>query len=217
MLKKSICVYFTIFAALVSVSALAAETGKFYVSSSLGNDSNSGSISSPLKTFAKIPRESAEIYLKRGDVFTEPLHNIKNCLIDAYGEGPKPIICGFKHLKNKDAWESLGEGIWRLDLSKSENFDGYNSPEESRKAIFNNIGAIHDAATNTLHGHKVKKMSEMKSDWDFFQSETFSSKDVSMETFRYIYVKLLHSPSLNADLIFIPFQIGILYANNCNI
>lgn len=65
------------FAALVSVSALAAETGKFYVSSSLGNDSNSGSISSPLKTFAKIPRESAEIYLKRGDVFTEPLHNIK--------------------------------------------------------------------------------------------------------------------------------------------
>ncbi len=217
MLKKSICVYFTIFAALVSVSALAAETGKFYVSSSLGNDSNSGSISSPLKTFAKIPRESAEIYLKRGDVFTEPLHNIKNCLIDAYGEGPKPIICGFKHLKNKDAWESLGEGIWRLDLSKSENFDGYNSPEESRKAIFNNIGAIHDAATNTLHGHKVKKMSEMKSDWDFFQSETFSSKDVSMETFRYIYVKLPHSPSLNADLNFIPYQIGIQNAKNCKI
>ncbi len=217
MLNKLVIAIFTAFAFVFPACVSNAETAKVYVSSSEGNDSNIGSIDSPLKTFAKIPRENAEIYLKRGDVFPEPLHNIKNCLVDAYGEGAKPIICGFKHLKNKNAWEKLDGDIWRLDLSKPENFDGYNTPDKSRKLIFNNIGVIHDAATNTLHGHKVKSMADMKSDWDFFQSEIFLGKDVTPETFRYIYVKLPHSPSLNADLNFVPFQTGIQNARNCKI
>ena len=44
-----------------------------YVSSSAGDDSNDGSMKSPLKTFAKIPKENARILLKKGDVFYEPL------------------------------------------------------------------------------------------------------------------------------------------------
>lgn len=217
MLNKYIILIFSALNIFFTAQASNAETVKVYVSSSLGKDTNIGSMSSPLRTFAKIPHENAEIYLKRGDVFHEPLHNLKNCTIDAYGEGKKPLICGFKHLKNKGAWEKLDGGVWRLDLSKPENFAGYNSPEESRKLIFNNIGVIHDASTNTLHGHKVNKMSELKSDWDFFQSEVFSSKDVTPETFRYIYVKLPHSPSQNADLSFIPYQTGLQNAKNCKI
>ena len=49
-----------------------------YVSSSMGDDANDGSKEKPLKTFAKIPRKNARIYLKRGDTFYEPLATLEN-------------------------------------------------------------------------------------------------------------------------------------------
>ena len=119
-----------------------------YVSSSAGDDSNDGSMKSPLKTFAKIPKENARILLKKGDVFYEPLSGLSNCVVDSYGKGSKyPEICGLKLLKNPDAWEDMGNGVWRLDMNKTENFYGRNLEITKGNFQLNNLGALYDAAS----------------------------------------------------------------------
>jgi len=76
----------------------------YYVSSSAGNDSNSGSQSQPYKTLAKISATSLspgdKVFFKRGDRFNG--HFVVNgsgtasnpIKITAYGSGAKPIITG---------------------------------------------------------------------------------------------------------------------------
>lgn len=85
--------------ALVSILSAAAFGKAYYISSSSGDDSNDGSQAAPLKTIAAAPNENSEIYLKRGDVFYGPITKFKNCKISAYGEGPMPVISGFKIVK----------------------------------------------------------------------------------------------------------------------
>ena len=111
-----------------------------YVSSSEGSDENPGTREAPLRSFEKIPRKNAGIFLKSGDVFYGPLKGLENCAVDSYGNGAKPVVSGFKRLKNPDAWEMLPGGIWRLDMSRRENFEGHSGGEASAPGCFNNIG-----------------------------------------------------------------------------
>ena len=62
-------------------------TAEAYVSSSRGDDANDGSRDRPFKTFAKIPKKDARIFLRKGDVFYEPLSGLENCVVDSYGRG----------------------------------------------------------------------------------------------------------------------------------
>lgn len=190
-----------------------------YVSSSAGDDSNDGSMKSPLKTFAKIPKENARILLKKGDVFYEPLSGLSNCVVDSYGKGSKyPEICGLKLLKNPDAWEDMGNGVWRLDMNKTENFYGRNLEITKGNYQLNNLGALYDAASDTVYGHKVKKLEMLEKDWDITTGEIYKPKDVNAESYRWLYVKLGKNPSSDgAKLGILTYGNGVSGLKNCTV
>lgn len=190
-----------------------------YVSSSAGDDSNDGSMKSPLKTFAKIPKENARILLKKGDVFYEPLSGLSNCVVDSYGKGSKyPVICGLKLLKNPDAWEDMGNGVWRLDMNKTENFYGRNLEITKGNYQLNNLGALYDAASDTLYGHKVKKLEMLEKDWDITTGEIYKPEDVNAESYRWLYVKRDKNPSSDgAELGILTYGNGVSGIKNCTV
>ncbi len=190
-----------------------------YVSSSTGDDSNDGSMKSPLKTFAKIPKENARILLKKGDVFYEPLSGLSNCVVDSYGKGSKyPVICGLKLLKNPDAWEDMGNGVWRLDMNKTENFYGRNLEITKGNYQLNNLGALYDAASDTLYGHKVKKLEMLEKDWDITTGEIYKPEDVNAESYRWLYVKHDKNPSSDgAELGILTYGNGVSGIKNCTV
>lgn len=190
-----------------------------YVSSSAGDDSNDGSMKSPLKTFAKIPKENARILLKKGDVFYEPLSGLSNCVVDSYGKGSKyPEICGLKLLKNPDAWEDMGNGVWRLDMNKTENFYGRNLEITKGNFQLNNLGALYDAASDTVYGHKVKKLEMLEKDWDITTGEIYKPKDVNAESYRWLYVKHDKNPSSDgAKLGILTYGNGVSGLKNCTV
>lgn len=190
-----------------------------YVSSSAGDDSNDGSMKSPLKTFAKIPKENARILLKKGDVFYEPLSGLSNCVVDSYGKGSKyPEICGLKLLKNPDAWEDMGNGVWRLDMNKTENFYGRNLEITKGNYQLNNLGALYDAASDTVYGHKVKKLEMLEKDWDITTGEIYKPKDIDAESYRWLYVKLGKNPSSDgAKLGILTYGNGVSGLKNCTV
>lgn len=190
-----------------------------YVSSSAGDDSNDGSMKSPLKTFAKIPKENARILLKKGDVFYEPLSGLSNCVVDSYGRGSKyPEICGLKLLKNPDAWEDMGNGVWRLDMNKTENFYGRNLEITKGNFQLNNLGALYDAASDTVYGHKVKKLEMLEKDWDITTGEIYKPKDIDAESYRWLYVKLGKNPSSDgAKLGILTYGNGVSGLKNCTV
>ena len=190
-----------------------------YVSSSAGDDSNDGSMKSPLKTFAKIPKENARILLKKGDVFYEPLSGLSNCVVDSYGKGSKyPEICGLKLLKNPDAWEDMGNGVWRLDMNKTENFYGRNLEITKGNYQLNNLGALYDAASDTVYGHKVKKLEMLEKDWDITTGEIYKPKDIDAESYRWLYEKLGKNPSSDgAKLGILTYGNGVSGLKNCTV
>lgn len=191
-----------------------------YVSSSAGDDSNDGSMKSPLKTFAKIPKENARILLKKGNVFYEPLSGLSNCVVDSYGKGSKyPEICGLKLLKNPDAWEDMGNGVWRLDMNKTENFYGRNLEITKGNFQLNNLGALYDAASDTVYGHKVKKLEMLEKDWDITTGEIYKpKKDIDAESYRWLYVKLGKNPSSDgAKLGILTYGNGVSGLKNCTV
>lgn len=77
-----------------------------YISSSTGNDENPGTAVLPYKTISNIGKNKRglRIKLKCGDVFYEKMDRFSDCIIESYGEGPKPVLCGFRVLINSDAW-----------------------------------------------------------------------------------------------------------------
>lgn len=105
----------------------------YYLSSSLGNDSNAGTSSNaPWASLNKLNAEfksmhaGDHIYIKRGDVFygniiiarsgtaTNPI------VIDAYGSGALPVITGFTNISS---WTRVGKNIWEsADAIGTENF-----------------------------------------------------------------------------------------------
>ena len=104
----------------------------YYVSSSSGNDSNSGTDSAhPWKTLAKVNEKLNEgsssykynIYLKRGDIWRgEYLKTYKtsNVTITAYGSGAKPIITGSpENGADPSKWTEVATNIWRYTGSDS--------------------------------------------------------------------------------------------------
>lgn len=201
--------------ALVSILSAAAFGKAYYISSSSGDDSNDGSQAAPLKTIAAAPNENSEIYLKRGDVFYGPITKFKNCKISAYGEGPMPVISGFKIVKNPDAWERQPNDIWRIDLTKPENFDGYFAEGKA-----NNIGAVYDMASDKLYGHLVCRYNQLNAYGDFWVSGDVNRVNVQdkKENFRYLYFRSKGNPSAGgAKIAFSTYGTGVTNLENCEV
>lgn len=100
----------------------------YYVSSSVGDDANDGSIEKPFRTVnnPKIPHKDVIIRLKCGDVFFESLSGYTGVVIESYGRGERPVLCGFKVLENPSAWVQAGENLWKLDMFRDDCFSGFN-------------------------------------------------------------------------------------------
>ena len=200
-----------------TLATFCAAFGKdIYVSSSAGDDKNDGSISAPLRTIATAPKNGVKLFLKRGDVFFETLQDFSDSEIDAYGDGNAPLLCGLKILKNDAAWEKLPNGIWRLDLSKQENFDGFKAEGKT-----NNIGAIYFAKTDKVYGHLVRSFSDLSHVGDFWVSDNVWTSDVrasKKQTFRHLYFKFEKNPADARDKIgFVTYSFGIRNLRNCTV
>ena len=174
---------------------------KIYVSSSSGNDRNSGlSLSSPMKTLNNALNKGDEIYLKCGDVFYEHVNNMKGKKITSYGNGARPVICGYKRII-KPKWKKSGKNVWKTNLSVP-NFTGYDTKGSS---TLNNIGCIHEYDKDLVHGRKVEKRSDLRNDWDIWQASPFS-KDTSAKSFDELYL----FSKTNPNKLCLEFSVGAI-------
>lgn len=112
----------------------------------------------------------------------------------------------------------MGGGIWRLDMNADANFSGRNPPAATRGNLFNNIGGIYDASSDTLHGRVLKKHSDLKDNWDMISSPEFRSNKVTDQTFRYLYLKLDENPAKYGDsLALMTYGNGVSNIRNCTV
>lgn len=101
-----------------------AEATTYYVSSSAGNDSNSGTQLAPWKTLAKVNTSTFApgdvILLKRGDAWRESLVPPSSgasgnpIMFDAYGSGPAPNLTGYQDLPT---WTLVSGNVWSAPVT----------------------------------------------------------------------------------------------------
>ena len=188
-----------------------------YVSSSQGNDRNDGHTEkTPLRTIKKALRlrnNHLHLLLKCEDVFFESISGISDCIVESYGHGEKPVLCGFKILKNAIAWEKdTLPGVWRLDMACENNFAGFSMKDASDKACFNNIGCLYDSENDRLYGRLVKSKKSMSKEGDFYTSSAYTRNKVS---FRYLYFKFDKNPECLGNLCFSTYNHGIYNIKRC--
>ena len=161
-----------------------------YVSSSLGNDSYSGlSIEKPVKTIALALTKGDTILLKANDVFYSKGIVLKKKFLSRYNKGKNPVICGYKRII-KPKWVMMGRNIWRINLAE-DNYTGVNLGGSSRS---NNIGCLHEYDKDIIHGRKVQHKSELKDNWDIWQTDRFD-KDTPAEEFDKLYLYFEDNPN----------------------
>jgi len=117
----------------ITFTSLSSKTlTKYYVSSSSGNDANSGtSVSAPIKTLSRVSslalNPGDQVLLKKGDTFTGSIsisHSgsvVDTILFSSYGVGSNPILSGFETLSN---WTNQGGGIWSCVDANLGTYDG---------------------------------------------------------------------------------------------
>jgi len=129
-----------------------ADSRIIYVSSSTGNDSNSGlSADAPVKTLAhgkSLTRDGMpdELLLKRGDVFPESLGEWRisgrsasePLLISAYGQGARPIVDAPTGISSSSPWPSLP--ISNIDILGIDFYDSAHDPQSPNYNSGDNSG-----------------------------------------------------------------------------
>lgn len=161
-------------------------TGLTYYVSSTGTSEIGTNMDDPMSVETALDKtyhNNDKILFKAGDV----LYNIINFNIEttdnnfiyvgSYGEGDKPIISGARILYNENAWED-NDGIYKLDLSKKEDFYGLKDYGENTY----NIGFFADESGN-IYGARKRTKNSMVSEFDFYCEDNF------------IYVKCSENPS----------------------
>lgn len=93
----------------------------YYISSSEGNDNNSGRTpEDPKKSLSVFSGASnINVMLKCGDVFSmeDSFYVGNNVILGAYGDGPRPVLDFYRSLEV--TWEKENEeNVWSADLSK---------------------------------------------------------------------------------------------------
>ena len=216
----------TIFGMMLSVSTWAFEYPQlqtiqtFYVSSSEGQDGNPGTIDRPLKSLSSLTtaqRRNANVYLRCGDIFYESLRDFEGCNIDAYGVGENPVLCGFRILENKAAWEAWNDSVWRLDLTRDQDFSGFMASAASNRQTYTAVGLIYQPATGRIFGNLVQRIDSMKREGDFWQTEFYQRDSLSDGAFRYLYFKSGYAPGQLGRLCFSVAEQGVWKLVNCRL
>lgn len=191
----------------------------FYVSSSVGKDTNDGlSEATPKATISSIAsKKNVRIRLKCGDVFYERMFGYRGSIIENYGKGARPVLCGFKVLKNHNAWVSEGDNIWSLDLSVESNFYGYLKSRSSNKATVNNVGLIYQIENDKVFGHLVKSKELMHENGDFYTSDQHVLSHFEKQPFSKLYCFTQDNPRQMGEIAFSMYDPGISSMNNCTI
>lgn len=163
---------------------------RVYVSSSYGNDDNDGRTEqTPVKTIRNALMKSDTLLLRCGDVFFENVE-IKKGKIMSYGEGPLPILCGYKRI-TEAKWVEVGQNVWKICLSDI-GYSGYNVKGSS---MLNNIGCFHEYDNNQIHGRRVQYLNELNEEWDYWQTEHHTKKDVKASDFDTLYLYINKDPN----------------------
>ena len=116
----------------------------------------------------KTYKENDKILFKAGETFYGTINfNISTSeneyvYIGAYGEGDKPIISGANILTNAQAW-SLEEGLYKIDLSNYNNFEGIGKTYWEPY----NIGFIADD-TGNIYGNRKESKIEITNEYDYY-------------------------------------------------
>lgn len=140
----------------------------YYVSSSRGNDENSGLTQDKPWATIKELRTNSVFKLKRGDTFYFQIPRSWNStparpiVITDYGSGEKPIISGYKTVK-RSSWQQVSETIFKAIINTGENYYGIKSKDT-------NVGFIN--INGEIHGNRVKKISDLRQGWDFYCDST---------------------------------------------
>ena len=164
-------------------------TTKIYVSTSFGDDNNSGlSENTPVNSISKALSLGDEIYLKAGDVFFEKLYLNKKRL-GRYGKGANPTICGYKRILYPK-WVKVGRNVWKTSLI-DDIYIGF----QTGSSLLNNVGCIHDYGNDLVHGRKVQYYNKLKEDWDFWQTEHHASGEYNEADFDSLYLYLHQDPN----------------------
>ena len=194
----------------------------YYVSSSTGNDSNSGtSPDAPFKTLSKaIGKVSSwgssktTICLKRGDTWRgESIEAKKNVTITAYGEGPKPVLMGSREngggAANASKWTNMGNNIWRYEGSNTWNDVGniiFNDGESYATKIVQlyvkqeswSTYQITDYTNAPAQKYPFKSYTDLRNDLDFFHDRNF---DGGSGATGYLYLCSTTNPALRFESI----------------
>lgn len=177
----------------------------YYISVS-GCDSNDGlTPETPWKTIAKLNLSlkcGDTACFKRGDTFYGQIrapkgNNTKTpTTYTAYGDGTKPTVSQYKTARH-NAWEAYGDGIWRIDLTNTNNIDGNVSELDT------NVGFM--KVDGSIKPRKFFELEKLEEQWDFYNDK------------QYVYVKSQKNPSELANdikfacnIICMPFSDNIL-------
>ena len=177
----------------------------YYISVS-GCDSNDGlTPETPWKTIQKLNSSvkcGDTICFKRGDIFFGQVRAPKGntstmpTTYTSYGEGTKPIISEYKTARH-NVWEAYGDGIWRIDLTNTNNIDGNVSELDT------NVGFM--KVNGNIKPRKFFELEKLEEQWDFYND------------LQYVYVKSQENPSELANdikfacnIICMPFSDNIL-------
>lgn len=131
----------------------------------------------------KTYKENDKILFKAGETFYGTINfNISTSeneyvYIGAYGEGDKPIISGANILTNAQAW-SLEEGLYKIDLSNYNNFEGIGKTYWEPY----NIGFIADD-TGNIYGNRKESKIEITNEYDYYCEGN------------YLYIKCSRNPT----------------------
>lgn len=196
------------------------KTTLYYVSSSLGDDSNPGTLVSPKRTIrsiTEINKSNLVIRLKCGDTFYESIRELSNTTITSYGDGERPILCGFKVLVDTVAWTYAGDSIWKLDMSNEKLFKGFQRSSATDKDRMNDIGCIYDITNDKIYGHLVNKKDLLKNDGDLFTSDHHKLEEITSNTFDYLYLRYHSNPNTIGPLAFSIYESGVFLLQNCTI
>lgn len=165
-------------AASLPLDASAKSRQSFYLSSS-GDDSASGtSKSAAWRSLNRLQQafESGEVgygatvRFKRGEQFYGDLGNMPELkgegrlVLKSYGRGPRPKILGYKVLDKPEAWQQVGDNLWRIDLRSKDNYSGNTLNDDT------NVGFLR--VDGTIHGHRLVTVDELRSDWQFHAGRT---------------------------------------------
>ncbi|MBO7310664.1 MAG: hypothetical protein J6U86_04655 [Clostridia bacterium] len=177
----------------------------YYVSSSTGNDNNSGtSPDAPLKTLSKASGKSGTGYticLKRGDTWRgESLTPKTKVTITAYGEGPKPVLMASREngggATNASKWEDMGNNIWKYEGSNTwddvgnivfnDGADGY-ATKIVQLYVYAKGGTqqITDFTNAPAQKYTFNSYTDLKNDLDFYHDKPF---DGGSGTTNYLYM-----------------------------